>query len=218
MTPLSPSPSPGELGEPWDALVLAGGHSRRLGGQDKASAVVGGLRLLDRVLAAAGAAERIVIVGPPRPARPGSRSVRWTREDPPGGGPVAAIAAGLRLVEAPLVAVLAVDLPFIGAAELADLLGPLSGEPPGHCDADVAVLADPAGRPQYLAAAWRTAALRAALPADPAGRSVRSLLAGRDVRTVPATADACLDCDDPASLAAARARAVPGTHGSGTMP
>ncbi|WP_230203177.1 molybdenum cofactor guanylyltransferase [Parafrankia discariae] len=208
-------------GEPWDALVLAGGHSRRLGGQDKASVVVGGLRLLDRVLDATRAAERIIVVGPPRPARPGSRPVRWTREDPPGGGPVAAIAAGMRLVAAPLVVVLAVDLPFVGVAEITGLLGSLGGASPGHGAADVAVdvavLADPAGRAQYLAAAWRAAALRAALPADPAGRSVRSLLAGREVRTVPATDQACLDCDDPASLAAARARAVPGPHGWGTM-
>lgn len=197
--------------------MLAGGLARRMGGADKATLEVDGARLLDRVLGAVGAARSTVVVGPPRPRPAGSRRVRWAREYPPGGGPVAAIAAGLRLVEAPVVVILAVDLPFLGAAEIRRLLDRLdvhSPAAPGGAAAsaaaaaapvDAVVLSDPSGRPQYLAAAWRTAVLRAALPADPAGRSVRSLLAGRQVRTVPADARACLDCDDPEALTAARA-------------
>ncbi|WP_420497260.1 molybdenum cofactor guanylyltransferase [Parafrankia sp. FMc2] len=206
-------------GAPWDAIVLAGGLARRMGGVDKATLEVDGARLLDRVLHAVEAARSTVVVGPPRPRPAGSRRVRWAREYPPGGGPVAAIAAGLRLVEAPVVVVLAVDLPFFGAAEVRGLLDRLDvhsaavpavpavpdGAAADAAPVDVAVLSDPSGRPQYLAAAWRTAVLRAALPADPAGRSVRSLLAGRQVRAVPADARACLDCDDPEALAAARA-------------
>ncbi|CUU55578.1 Molybdopterin-guanine dinucleotide biosynthesis protein A [Parafrankia irregularis] len=193
--------------EPWDALVLAGGAARRMGGDDKAVLSVGGARLLDRVLDAVAAARTVVVVGPQRPPVPGTRAVRWAREDPPGGGPVAAIAAGLRLVTATRVVVLAVDLPFLGAAEVHGLLDAVAagGGPGGP---QVALLSDPAQRPQYLAAAWRTVTLRAVLPVDPAGRSVRSLLAGQSVRTVAATERVCLDCDDPAALAVARAWAV----------
>ncbi|WP_235497659.1 molybdenum cofactor guanylyltransferase [Frankia sp. R43] len=188
--------------EPWDALVLAGGAARRMGGDDKAALSVGGARLLDRVLGAVAAARTVVVVGPRRPPVPGTRAVRWAREDPPGGGPVAAIAAGLRLVTATRVVVLAVDLPFLGAPEVQGLLDAVAAGPGGP---QVALLSDPAQRPQYLAAAWRTVTLRAVLPVDPAGRSVRSLLAGQSVRTVAATERVCLDCDDPAALAVARA-------------
>ncbi|EFC82459.1 molybdenum cofactor guanylyltransferase [Parafrankia sp. EUN1f] len=190
--------------EPWDALVLAGGAARRMG-DDKAVLRVGGARLLDRVLDAVAAARTVVVVGPQRSPVPGARPVRWAREDPPGGGPVAAIAAGLRLVAATRVVVLAVDLPFLGAPEVHGLLDAVATGPGGP---QVALLSDPAQRPQYLAAAWRTVTLRAALPIDPAGRSVRSLLAGQSVRTVAATERVCLDCDDPAALAVARAWAV----------
>ncbi|MCK9898517.1 molybdenum cofactor guanylyltransferase [Frankia sp. Cpl3] len=198
--------------------MLAGGLARRMGGADKATLEVDGARLLDRVPGAVEEARSTVVVGPPRPRAAGSRRVRWAREHPPGGGPVVAIAAGLRLVEAPVVVILAVDLPFLavglpflGAAEIRRLLDRLDVHSPAAPAAaaaapvDATVLSDPSGRSQYLAAAWRTAVLRAALPADPAGRSVRSLLAGRQVRTVPADARACLDCDDPEALAAARA-------------
>ncbi|MEU6735450.1 DUF6457 domain-containing protein [Streptomyces physcomitrii] len=81
----------------FDAVVLAGGGARRLGGADKPGLRVGGRRLLDRVLTACAAAERTVVVAAPRPT---VRPVRWTREEPPGSGPVAALAAGLRALDA----------------------------------------------------------------------------------------------------------------------
>jgi molybdopterin-guanine dinucleotide biosynthesis protein A len=76
----------------FDAVILAGGSGRRLGGVDKGALVVAGLPLLDRVLLASAAARRTVVVGEPRPT---VRSVVWTREDPPGGGPLAGLAAGM---------------------------------------------------------------------------------------------------------------------------
>ncbi|WP_344329901.1 molybdenum cofactor guanylyltransferase, partial [Kitasatospora putterlickiae] len=73
---------------PYDAIVPAGGAARRLGGADKPGLTIGGTTLLDRVLAACADARTTVVVGPARPtARPG---IRWTRERPPGGGPVVA--------------------------------------------------------------------------------------------------------------------------------
>lgn len=96
---------------PYDVIVPAGGAARRLGGADKPGLTVGETTLLDRVLAACAGARTTVVVGP---ARPTARSgVRWTREQPPGGGPVAAVAAGLGLVDAGTVLLLAADLPFL---------------------------------------------------------------------------------------------------------
>jgi molybdopterin-guanine dinucleotide biosynthesis protein A len=100
--------------EPFAAVVLAGGRASRLGGVHKPGLEVGGSTLLDRVLAAVGAAEVRIVVGPPQPVPAGTAIVR---EDPPGGGPVAAIAAGLAAIpDVPFVAVLAADLPFLTAA------------------------------------------------------------------------------------------------------
>ncbi|WGD36568.1 NTP transferase domain-containing protein [Lysinibacter sp. HNR] len=104
-----------------DAIVLTGGRGTRLGGVAKAELRVGGARLIDTVLGAAYASgsERLIVVGS-RKVAPASLSVLHTREDPPFGGPVAALAAGLSLATAEWVLLLAVDLPR--AAELCDLL------------------------------------------------------------------------------------------------
>ncbi|MFI6941467.1 DUF6457 domain-containing protein [Streptomyces sp. NPDC050418] len=132
----------------YDAVVLAGGAGRRLGGVDKPAVQVGGRALLDRVLAACADARTTVVVAPPRPT---VRPVVWTREEPPGGGPLAALAAGVEALAkahagadaasdlapdpAPdLVLVLSADLPFLTEATVTQLLGAL--EAPGHAAGD----------------------------------------------------------------------------------
>ena len=70
----------------YDAVVLAGGGARRLGGTDKPGVRVGGRALLDRVLTACAHARTTVVVADPRPT---PRPVLWTREEPPGAGPLA---------------------------------------------------------------------------------------------------------------------------------
>jgi molybdopterin-guanine dinucleotide biosynthesis protein A len=189
---------------PFDAIVLSGGAARRLGGADKPGMVVGGGSLLERVLDAASGARRTVVVGPPRPT---TRPVRWCREQPPGGGPVAAIEAGLRVSDADVVVLLAADLPWIEPAVPALLAG-LAG-------ADAAVLVDPEGRRNFLAAAWRRAALMAALDqaADPAGAAVRALYEGRRIIEILDRHGWGQDCDTWADLDAARRR---GEQGSST--
>jgi molybdopterin-guanine dinucleotide biosynthesis protein A len=145
----------------YDALVLAGGEARRLGGADKPALLVGGRSLLDRVLSACADAVRTVVVGPERPTE---RPVVWTREDPPGGGPVPALVAGLREVEADRVVLLAADLPFLTSDAVHLLL-----------ERAPAVLTD-GHRQQWLCGAWLTAELLEA--AQAAGPRLGALLAG----------------------------------------
>jgi molybdopterin-guanine dinucleotide biosynthesis protein A len=196
----------------FDALVLAGGSGRRMGGgagTDKAMLDVGGLGLLDAVLQSVDGAARIVVVGP---ARPVSTVVTWTTEEPPGTGPAAAIVAGLPLLASPLVVVLATDLPFVGTgvprlrAAMTSLspvasatLNGAAGEP------EAAMLVDDTGRRQPLIAVYRLEALRSCAGSDSwAGRSVRDLVRGLRVAEVPAVGAEALDCDTPDQLATAR--------------
>ncbi|MEU6271275.1 NTP transferase domain-containing protein [Streptomyces populi] len=113
----------------YDAVVLAGGAARRLGGEDKPGVRVGGRRLLDRVLAACADATRTVVVADPRST---ARPVEWAREDPPGGGPLAALDAGLRHTAAPYVLVLSADLPFLEEKTVRRLLDTLRSEDGTH--------------------------------------------------------------------------------------
>jgi molybdopterin-guanine dinucleotide biosynthesis protein A len=151
--------------EAYDAVVLAGGGARRLHGADKPGLLVGGRPLVAWVGAAVADAERLVLVGPERPELPRAVTVR---EDPPGGGPVPALRAGLTLVRAPWVAVLAADLPFLRAEHVDELRREAYGRAG-------AVLVDADGRSQWLAGVWRTADLAGAL-AGHRGDSLRGLM------------------------------------------
>ena len=187
------------------AVILAGGAGRRLGGVDKPGLDVGGMTLLDRALAATQSAASVVVVGPEKPT---TRKVRWAREDPPGSGPVAAVAAGMakltgmaELNEEPdLVALFAADL--IGLQP--DTLDRLIQAVEKAVEHDGAALTDDTGHPQWLASVWRFDALRRALPEDPAGKSLRSVLGPLHRSDVAARPGESADVDTPADLAAAR--------------
>lgn len=192
----------------YDAVVLAGGAGRRLGGADKPALEVGGRTLLDRVLDACAGAGAVLVVGPPRPTGPAG--VRLLREDPPGGGPVAALAAALPYAAAPAVLLLAADLPFLDRATVDRLVAALDGPVPPDGAADGALLVDADGREQPLAAVYRTAALRSAVAAlgDPAGAPLRRVTLGLRLVRVPDPAGAAQDCDTWEQVAAARERAA----------
>lgn len=153
---------------PGDAsiIILTGGTGARLGGADKASLTVEGLTLLNRILSQT---HLPAIVAGRETAT--MRPVLFRSEDPPSGGPVAGIAAALAWVDTPLVGILAVDMP-----EAAPVLQAALTELRVQADADAVVPLDAAGRRQPLCSAWRTAALRAALPQDPHGQPMRALL------------------------------------------
>jgi molybdopterin-guanine dinucleotide biosynthesis protein A len=194
----------------FDAVVLAGGRGTRAGGIDKLIQTVGKRTLLASVTSAAVAAgaARVVLVGPERPGSLAAQpeplaGFAHVREDPPGSGPVAALRAGLATVSAPLVAVLAADLPFLRAHHLALLLTAVSSNNAG------VLLVDETGRQQWLAGCWRTAVLRQAL-AGYQGSSLHGLMDPLapvllHYPRAPQDPPAWLDCDTGEDLACARA-------------
>ena len=193
---------------PYTAVVLAGGKAARLGGQAKPQLLVGGRSILAAVLEAVAGAERRIVVGPPQLV---ATNVLLVRERPPGGGPVAAVRAGLVDVASDVVVVLAGDLPFLTTTVVDGLRERLTG--------DGVLVVDDTGRDQYLLGAWRTAALRAAMAAGSGPTSLRRALAPIAVRrwrpdVVPGEPPPWLDCDTPADLARARAAA----EGTGAAP
>ncbi|MEV2278738.1 molybdenum cofactor guanylyltransferase [Nocardiopsis sp. NPDC049922] len=180
-----------------DAVILAGGAARRMGGADKPGLTVAGRTLLERVADAVrshDAQARVIVVGPPRESPP----ALYVREEPPGAGPVPALIAGLAHVRAPRFALLAADLPRLTAAHLAELAEAFDETASG------AVYVDTGGREQWLTGVWRTDAVRAAL-ADYRGRSLFRLLGPLEPRRIALADDGAeFDCDTPEDLARAR--------------
>lgn len=193
---------------PYDAVVLAGGRARRLGGVDKPGLDVAGRPLAARVVAAVAGAARVVLAGP---ERPGVQADVTVREDPPGSGPVAALAAALPHVGSDVVAVLAGDLPFLGPETVDALRRALRDAPTDGRPADAALAVDADGRAQLLLAVWDTRALRRRLDdtAPHAGAPVRRLYDGAATVEVPLPADAgapppWFDLDTPDDVRTAR--------------
>jgi molybdopterin-guanine dinucleotide biosynthesis protein A len=187
---------------PFAAIVLAGGRAARLGGQSKPQLDVGGRSMLATVLTAVEGAEPRVVVGPPQLVPDG---VLRVREEPPGGGPVPALAAGLVAVgDAEVVAVLAADLPFLTRAVVTALRERLTG--------DGVLVVDDTTRDQLLLGVWRTEALRGAMAGARPHTPLRAVLAPLAVRryhppVTPGLPPPWTDCDTPAELARARAAA-----------
>lgn len=210
----------------FDALILAGGRSSRLGGVPKQSLVFRGQTLLERALDAAAGARRTVVVGdggflpsrgavsnpvPPAHWPPG---VLTCREEPPFAGPAAAIAAGLDTLGrhggvAPFTLVLACDMPLASeaVAVLWEALSASAASPWGG-DGGGMMARSGDGRAQPLAAFYSTPGLKQAC-VELAARnalvngSVRALLASLDVQlvTVPAGSTSDVDTwDDAAAL------------------
>lgn len=209
-------------------VVLAGGSSRRWGGVDKTARELGDLPVLAHVVvgvashltSSAGHEPDVVVVVAPHdhPAREvlagTGPPVRWTREDPPGGGPVAGLAAALTVLGEPdpsrpgrpdvaTVVVLAGDMPFAGPA-VPRLLAALATTPA----ADGAVGVDADGVRQPLVAAYRNAALRDAVRGSGGdagrGRSLRDVLREMVLVEVAVTPRESLDLDTPERFVAAQ--------------
>ena len=167
------------------AIVVGGGGGERLGGVSKPDLTLGGVRLIDRVcgvlMEACGA-------------------------DPPSGGPLAGIDAGLRALSVGddvLVVVVSVDAPGVGAF-LPALLAPALGE---GVEGRIVRGGDPEPFDQYLMGVYRAGALHRVIDDAEAalgsvrGVGVRRVLRALDVERVSVSADACRDIDTPEDVA-----------------
>lgn len=210
------------------AVILAGGRSKRLGGVAKATLLVDGVTLLARTVdaaasaigvqappgenhggkiagaAAASTTSRIVVVGPDGPVE-GLRGphVQLVREDPPFAGPAAGIAAGAAALDGAQGHVLVLACDMVHVAELVPLLvAGLSG-----CGPLEGVMAVDGGRRQPLAAIYPWPPLREAIAQARAAHrlqnaSVFSLLASVMIKecAVPAGMTADIDTWDDARI------------------
>ncbi|MDQ6614066.1 MAG: molybdenum cofactor guanylyltransferase [Actinomycetota bacterium] len=177
------------------ALLLTGGGSRRMG-RDKATLVIAGDRLADRTAALLRpVAHPVIEVGP------GYTSLSRTRENPPGSGPLAALAAGAGALRAlhhgGPVLVVATDLPRLTAAYL-QLLVDHRVPHPDHC----VVPRDAGGRAQPLCARYSLAALACAEDLFATGeRAMKALLQRVAVTWLdPDPSDVLFDIDTPEDL------------------
>jgi molybdopterin-guanine dinucleotide biosynthesis protein A len=184
------------------AIVPAGGRARRLAGH-KLGADVVGRSLLDRTIDGLPADAYLICVGV---ALPTDRSVSWVRENPPFGGPLAAVAAGAAALGPDVDRVLVVggDMPEAGRAVQA-LLAALRSR------TDCAVVRDNEGRRQALLSAWSRSALAQRLEAlaPVEHRPLGALLDDLVVAEVPDRWGAAADVDTPDDLAVARGRFEP---------
>ncbi|WP_228528956.1 molybdenum cofactor guanylyltransferase [Arthrobacter gandavensis] len=189
----------------YDAVILAGGRSSRLGGEPKAELVVEGETLLLRTLHAVRDAACAAVVGPPSLAGALSRSVPapvLVREEPPFSGPAAAMGAGIAAIgrrsdgsaatRRPWTLVLACDMPEARSA--VPVLLAAADQDPGR-----SVLArDGAGKTQPLAGLYRTDALLQAVAGGPeslVNLSMFSMLARVQWREVAVPEGSTADVD-----------------------
>ena len=157
------------------AVVLAGGASQRFA-PDKLAERVDGESLLDRALMSLPEqVTTVIVVGAVREV---ARPVIFTAEEPAGGGPAAALVAGLRRAleqSGDAIVTLPGDAPLAGQAAKI-LLSRLESEP----SIEAVVGTDAAGREQPLQLALRPAGagalVAAAGPRGAAGVSARRLL------------------------------------------
>lgn len=176
------------------AIVIAGGEARRFGADKLALRDAEGRSLLDVTVAGVvQVADPVIVVGPERDL---GREVIWTREDPPGGGPCAALIAGVACLRDDVthVAVLAGDAPAGGAAVMA-LRQVID-------DAAAAIVTDASGREQPMTAVYAAGPLKAALTAYGDGRdmSIRQVVDDLRTQTVVSIVDrwsASADIDRP---------------------
>lgn len=168
----------------WHAVILSGGTASRLSGADKGALAYAGTTLLAHALDSVAGAARVVVVGPTATT---GRLVEFTREDPPLGGPVAGLLAGVSALDDPQaeVVVLAVDLPHVDAGTVERLRAARGAH-------QAAYLVDEAGRRQ-VAGVHAPGTLGGAGEAH--GRSLRGFLRGLDVVDVPARGDENDDVD-----------------------
>jgi molybdopterin-guanine dinucleotide biosynthesis protein A len=188
-------------------ILLAGGSSRRMG-SDKANIEFGSGTLLTFQLEQIPSTFSVVVVGETIDTRSEvtgpmitGPTITCTRENPPGAGPVAALAAGLEQVNTPAIALLAVDAPFALPRLLRCKLDPNS---------HALIPREHGGKVQYLGGLYRSESLRRALeqldsPADKSMRELTAHLPSIDYLELgPEDGQDFMDIDTPQDLVTAR--------------
>ena len=177
----------------WDAIILAGGRARRLGGTAKPDVMIGAASLLERTVTAVQNAERIIIAGDA--SVDGCITVH---EPEPFGGPVAGLAAALPHATADQVLVVACDHPFLERAipTLVDAADGSGG----------VIAVDHEGVRQNLLVCVGRAVLSGAMAdlGSPIDASMRQLLSHLDLREIVVDERAVVDVDTWDDVAAAR--------------
>lgn len=166
-------------------IILTGGTSKRFG-SDKAQALINGKSLLEYLTESL---ENLIIVGPET-----TLNAKYVREEPIGAGPVAAIAAAMKVVDSDLVAIYATDMPFAPRVT-EQLVAALKN--------DAAIAIDCDGNLQPLAAVYRSAPLRSALATYESveNQSVKSLISKLVIDEVPLVeTEYLMDIDTQADL------------------
>ena len=184
------------------AIVLAGGRSARMG-TNKLALAIDGVTLLSRAAdAVKSCADRVVVAGPKPEDWPDDDKVVFVVEEPPFGGPVAGMAAALRVLAETTdpveVLILAGDL-----ADPAGVVGLLMAETSDGVDGRVLVADD--GWPQYLAGCYRFNALAEILAEPVRDVSVRSVFRRLNVKMVQAVSAVTKDIDTREEALAVRA-------------
>ena len=199
-----------DAAEVADVIVLAGGTGARLDGASKPDVVARGRRLLDHVLAGLEQLRTqglplggVCVVTPAEVALPGG--VLRALEDPPLGGPIAGIAAGLELLGrghpvAGLTGILTCDAPLSWQAlpALHRALVQAGPELDGVCARD-------GEHTQYLLGLYRRRALAAAVAPGGVPRrdvAVRRAIGALRVTAIPTTHDVVRDLDTWAEVRA----------------
>jgi molybdopterin-guanine dinucleotide biosynthesis protein A len=190
---------------PVTAVVLCGGAARRFGA-DKVSADLGGRTVLDTLLDSLPEHWPVVCVGEERPT---TRPVTWTVEEPPGGGPLAGLAAALPDIRTDVTVLLGGDMPLAGptAVHLVEVLSSptLTPTEPVH-PIDAVAAHDQTGQVQPLLVAARTTALRGAVPVPAHGIPLMRLLDRLRVASIEPDPGGDVDIDTPEDLVRARRR------------
>lgn len=178
-------------------IILAGGTARRLGGVSKPDYRIGGNRLLDillQELGCTGFTGTTVVVGPENLTVPSH--VTLTLEDPPFGGPLAGIQAGLKalpiLSNDDAVFLTTCDAP-LSPRILPKLAAQLSVS--RQIDGAIPLELGNENWPQFVHGLYRCGALRDLhFSRD---RSIRSVFRMLNTTAIPDDDAACFDVDTP---------------------
>ncbi|MFY0636313.1 molybdenum cofactor guanylyltransferase [Maricaulis maris] len=179
-------------------LILAGGQARRMGGIDKASAVLNGRPLIQHVLERlTPQVDQVLISG--RSDYGSGLTVLADRTDGPAGPAAGLHAAAKHLAEVPdcVLITVPVDAPFL-APDLVERL----------CAGPLPAIAHAGGRLQPAFSAWRPADVAAQLTHSPAGAGLALIQLARNANARTVAFDgpgAFLNINSAEDLAAAEA-------------